>query len=106
TLFASPAWGLGEREVDLHLRAAIAELARAVARARGNLGCIEQPVVELRRCDVRDHCPLGLDRVAAGCPHADGAAGTDDHALDIDACFAGAALPRNGRDERVGDAAT
>ena len=67
-LVALPARRLRQREVDLHLRAAVAEPLR-----RDSDRVVEQPPVELRRRHVADHRPRGADRLAAYGAHADGA---------------------------------
>ena len=63
-LVALPARRLGEREVDLHLGAAVAE--PPPGRGDGVVRVAEQRAVELGRGDVRDHGPRRLDGLAVG----------------------------------------
>ena len=54
-LVSLPARQLGERVVDLHLGAPVAEAARGLAGELGKLGPGEEPPVQLGRSDVRNH---------------------------------------------------
>ena len=101
-LVALPARRLREREVDLHLGAAVAEAA-----ARGGDGVrrvAEQAAVELRRRDVRDHGARRADRLAVGGADADGGAVAHDDRLDLGARPARAAVVLDQPHERVGEA--
>src|SRR3954453_10977993 len=79
---ALPARRLREREVDLHLRAAVAEAATKLRVA------VDEPAVELRRRHVRDHGPRRSDLLAVGGAHAHRLPVADDHPLDVAAGFA------------------
>src|SRR6185312_8461910 len=85
-LVALPVRRLREREVDLHLRAAVAE-------ALAELGvAADQPAVELRRRDVGDHRALRADLLAVGGAHAGRLAVAEEHSLDVAAGLARAAV--------------
>src|SRR5205085_4714712 len=91
-LVAVPARRLGEGEVDLHLRAAVAE---------GHLRSPEEALVELRRRDVRDDRARGADLVSVFEPDSGGGAVPDEHPLDIAPGLTEAAVIADQRDERV-----
>ena len=99
-LVALPARRLGEREVDLHLGAAVAE-APAALGGRPADHAVEQPSVQLRRRHVRDHRARRADLLAAGEPHACRAALAHEHALDVAPGLAGAAVILDQPHERV-----
>ena len=88
--------GSGEREVDLHLGAAVAEAAFASSSWPSS-----RPAVELGRRDVRDHRARGRDLLAAGEPHAGRLAVADEHALDVAPGLAGAAVILDQPHERI-----
>src|SRR5207244_12599589 len=67
-LVTIPARRFGKRVVDLHLRAAVAEAARAFGDRRGHVDVGQQALVELRRRPARDAGAPGLAGLAAGAP--------------------------------------
>ncbi len=97
-----PARRFRQRKMDLHLGAAVAKEARAFTH-RGGHGLVgEQPLVQLRRRDVCDDGALGGDALAAGETHADSAPTANEHALDVLARLAHAAVIADQPHERVG----
>ena len=102
-LVAVPPRGLGEREVDLHLRSPVPEPPCGLGHGRRHLGLVEQALVELRRRHVGDHGPLCRHDLAAGEPDAGRPAGPDEHALGVLARFADAAAVADQAHERVGE---
>src|SRR6476661_3266670 len=100
-LVAVPARWLGERVVDLHLRAAVAEAPCALGHRLGNLHVGEQPFVELGRRDARHDGALGLDRLAVGEAHAYSAARADERAFDVAVRLAGSPVVADELHERV-----
>ena len=81
-----PARRLGEREVDLHLGAAVAEALCQL------LVAVDQAAVELGRRDVGDHRARSRDLLAAGEADTGRLPIAYQHALDVAAGLAGAAV--------------
>src|SRR6185295_1187320 len=52
TLVTLPAWRLRQGKMNLHVGAPVAETPRGLGDPGRNIHRIEQPPVELRRCDV------------------------------------------------------
>ena len=84
--------GLGEREVDLHLGAAVPEALGALPDRLRNAGAGEEPSVERLRKHVAEDGPRGSDGLTVDGLHADGAAVPDQHALHLGIGLADAAV--------------
>ena len=92
--------------MNLHLGAAVAE-PRARPRDRSRHVTVgEQPLVELRRRHVREHRAIGEDRLPVGELDPDGLPALHEHALDVAAGLAHAALIADQAHERVDEART
>ena len=99
-LVAVPARRLGEREVDLHLGAAVPEAASALAERRRDLDLGEEPLVQLRRRHVRDHRAARVDPLAVRQHDAGRAPRPDVDALDVAPGLARAAVVADQLHER------
>ena len=101
TLVTLPARRLRQGEVNLHVAAAEAETLGGLGDPGRNIDRIEQPPVELRRCDVADDCTLRTDGVAAYEPYSGRTTRLDENSLNVPAGLANAAVISNQAHERI-----
>src|SRR5205814_1629748 len=100
TLVTFPAGRLGEREVDLHFRAAVAEAPTELVVT------LEQTPVELGRGHVGDDGTAGAKLLAVRNAHASRAAVLDEDALDVPSPLARPAMVLDQPHERLDQART
>ena len=99
-----PARRLVEREMDLHLGAAVAESRRSLGDAGGHVGVAEQRAVKLGRRHVRDDGAGGRDDLSVCESHSGRPAVRDDDPLDVGVESHLAARVRDDPCERIDEA--